>query len=141
MQELETARIAPSYFAPSPATICLAWLGLVVCDVVMKGAGFRSLHKLVTRWPLPDGAVQSRDASLDVCAAVDRAAMFYFKSARCLQRSAAMTCLLRWRGFRAHMVIGCRKLPFHGHAWVEVDGEVVGDTKKVREFYSVLDRW
>jgi len=48
--------------------------------------------------------------------------------------------VLRRKGVAARMVIAVRKLPFGGHAWVEVNGEVVNDSQQVQRLYSVLDR-
>jgi hypothetical protein len=60
----------------------------------------------------------------------------------CLKRSAAMTWLLRSRGYPADMVIGASVTPFLAHAWVELDGRVVGaDESMIRGTYEVLDRW
>jgi len=73
-------------------------------------------------------------------AAVDNAAVFYYKRVLCLQRSAAGALLLRRAGYPAELVIGCRKIPFQAHAWVEVAGTVVNDNAAVTRFYTVLDR-
>jgi hypothetical protein len=71
---------------------------------------------------------------------VTRAMTWYPKQAMCLQRSAVLACLLRANGIYAQMVIGCQKLPFLAHAWVEVDDQVVNDAKSVQETHKVLDR-
>lgn len=140
MQQLEAVQFSR---APDTrgTTTCLALLGLVAADVVMKLAGFKALHRVVTRWPVSAKADGDHTVASVICASVDRAAAYYFKHARCLQRSAVTTCLLRRRGVPAWMIIGCRKMPFHGHAWVEVDGSVINDTQQVQKFYSELDRW
>lgn len=140
MQQLEAVQISRAPDTRGIA-ICLAWLGLVAADAVMKLAGFKALYRVVTRWPVSGKATGDRTRVDVICAAVDRAVAYYFKHARCLQRSAVTTCLLRRRGVQAQMVIGCRKMPFHGHAWVEVDGSVINDTQQVQKFYRELDRW
>jgi hypothetical protein len=38
------------------------------------------------------------------------------------------------------MMIGVQQMPFRAHAWVEVDGLVVGDKPYMREMYLVLDQ-
>ena len=65
---------------------------------------------------------------------------WYPKQAMCLQRSAVTTCLLRSAGVQAEMIIGCQRLPFLAHAWVEVDGEVINDKAQVQLTHAVLDR-
>ena len=75
-----------------------------------------------------------------VCYAVNVACAVYFKQVQCLQRSAALVCLLRDCGVPASLVIGAQHIPFHGHAWVEVQGEIVNDHRASLEKYIVLDR-
>ena len=74
------------------------------------------------------------------CRAVNIACAAYFKEAQCLQRSATLVCLLRDCGVHASLVIGAQHIPFNGHAWVEVEGEIVNDNRANLEKYVVLDR-
>ncbi|HKX32253.1 MAG TPA: lasso peptide biosynthesis B2 protein [Blastocatellia bacterium] len=117
-----------------------ALLLLVVLDLVLRLGRFRGLHRTVRQWPRVEGPAPGAETTAQICAAVDRACTWYLKPALCLQRSAVGTCLLRSRGIAAEMAIGCHKMPFHGHAWVEVGGEVVNDHRQVRLFYSTLQK-
>jgi len=138
--QLETASTRILHGSPHAST-SLAFLGLAAADIIMKLAGFTRLYRTVKSWPTSKNGTNDPKMIANICVAVDRAIMYYPKHALCLQRSAVATCLLRRQGVPAQMVIGCRKMPFHSHAWVEVDGEVVNDKKKIPEFYSVLDRF
>jgi len=71
---------------------------------------------------------------------VDRAALWYPRLALCLQKSAAVTVLLRECGIDCEMVIACRRVPFKAHAWVEVNGSVVNDNVKVQQVFRELAR-
>ncbi len=119
----------------------LAFLALAAADIIVKVAGFNRLYRTVKQWPIAKKGTNDRELIASICAAVDKATTYYPKHALCLQRSAVATCLLRRQGVPAEMVIGCRKIPFHSHAWVEVDGEVVNDKKKVPQFYKILARF
>lgn len=112
---------------------------LALFDFYLSRRDFAALHKRVYKSPTRRIARQS-DAVGRVCDAVDFACMWYPKRSLCLQRSAALTCLLRRHGVPALMVIGVQKLPFKAHAWVEVDGRVINDKPYVREMYAILDR-
>jgi hypothetical protein len=116
--------------------------GLLVIDLIMKFGGFPRLRRLMIRCPVRGHRKHDRsiECARGVCGSVDRACACYFRQVQCLQRSSLLACLLRFRGIPAELVIGCRKMPFHGHAWVEVDGVVVGESEKVRASYTVLDR-
>jgi hypothetical protein len=116
-----------------------AFLGLATINVVLRVGGFRALHYAVKRWPVSTTTV-SPDAQEEVCKSVDRATNWYPSQAMCLQRSAITACLLRQYGVLAQFVVGCRKIPFKAHAWVEVEGHVINDKKQVQQFYSVLER-
>lgn len=76
----------------------------------------------------------------EACTAINLACTLYFKEVQCLQRSAALVCLLRDLGIDATLVIGAQRLPFKAHAWTEVDGQVVNDSRSSVELYGVLDR-
>jgi len=118
----------------------VAFLGLAIVELILKLAGFRYLFSTIKRWPLVGKKTACPETISRICSAVDRAATYYLKHALCLQRSAVTTCLLRMYGVPAQMVIACRIMPYHGHAWVEVEGVVVNDRQKVQSFYSVLKR-
>lgn len=82
----------------------------------------------------------SEEVAEQVCQAVNRACIWYWKEVLCLQRSATTVCLLKRHGVAATVVIGVQSLPFKAHAWVEVDGRVVNDKPYLPEMYMVLDR-
>lgn len=118
----------------------LAMAALVGFDLTLKVFGFPRLYRIVKSWPTRRLISLKQASTSRICASVDRACRYYLKHALCLQRSAVATCILRLAGVPAEMVIGCRKMPFKGHAWVEVGDLVVNDNPKVQTFYSVLER-
>ena len=114
--------------------------GLFAFDLLLRFRGFEALIKKVEGWPtvLPhttDPAICRR-----VCAAVNRAQVYYPKKAMCLQHSAVVTCLLRRKAVPAEMVLGAQEFPPKAHAWVEVAGAVVNDFKQVKTRYRELKR-
>lgn len=117
-----------------------AWCLLALIDSVMKLAGFARYHRLVRAWPTVGIASANERPRLlaESCVAVNRARALYIRQVHCLQRAAALVCLLRLRGVRAHLVVGVRKFPFYAHAWAEVDGDVVNDTPSLRTEYGVI---
>jgi hypothetical protein len=125
---------------PSPFDIFTALIGLAAIDLILAVRGFPCLYRIVKRWRIRQAPQATYEPVRRICEAVDRACVYYPKRALCLQRSALCTCLLRRKGVAARMVIAVRKLPFGGHAWVEVNGEVVNDSQQVQRLYSVLDR-
>lgn len=118
----------------------LAFAGYAAVDVVLATGGYPRLQAIVKHWPTRPHRTGGEDAGAAVCAALDRAALWYPRTRLCLARSAVATCLLRWHGRPARMIVGAKLMPFHAHAWVELDGQVIADRPSVRERYSVLDR-
>ena len=60
--------------------------------------------------------------------------------ASCLPRSTALRRLLRWHGHPAELRLGVRRENGRtlGHAWVEVEGTVVGDRPDFVRSFVVL---
>ena len=119
--------------------ILRAYLMLIYFDLILARSDFRALYEKAHNYPVRPH-VRAHDTEDRVCSAVDMACIWYWKEVLCLQRSAVTNCLLRSRGIFAQMAIGTQQLPFKAHAWVEVDGRVVGDKAYVKEMYVVLDR-
>jgi hypothetical protein len=117
-----------------------AFLGIATVNLILRILGFNRLCEAIKTWPVNDRGLDL-ERKEQVCEAVKRAASWYPPQSVCLQRSAVATCLLRQSGVAADLVIGCRKIPFGAHAWVEVAGEVANDKRQVQEFYKVLSRF
>jgi hypothetical protein len=116
-----------------------AYWKLIYFDFYLARGNFAALYERVRACPLgrSPGLPNQTD---QICAAMDTACIWYRKEVLCLQRSAAIVCLLKQYGVPAHMIIGARQLPFRAHAWVEVDDRVLNDRPYVRELYAVSDR-
>jgi transglutaminase superfamily protein len=56
----------------------------------------------------------------------------------CLQRSVATALLCRLGGTWPDWCTGIRAEPFRAHAWVEVDGEPVGEREEIRLYHKVM---
>jgi hypothetical protein len=110
---------------------------LVRAGAYISRGDFSPLHERVRNSLVRTNCRQSCET---ICRAMDMACIWYWKQARCLQRSAATTCLLRRYGTPAQMVIGTQRMPFKAHTWVEVEGKVVNDKPYVKDAYMVLDR-
>ena len=116
-----------------------AYAKLIVFDLYLARGNFETLYNKVRACPV--SPLNASNPTIEqICHAVDLAAIWYWKEALCLQRSAATACLLRRCGINARMIIGVQQIPFKAHAWVEVDGCIVNDKPYMREIYGVLDQ-
>lgn len=116
-----------------------AWSELLYLDLVAL-RGFPAIRRCVLR-ARPPTLTSSPDTAHAVVEATNTAIALYFKTTKCLQRSAAVTRLLRRHGVSADMVIGSQLPILKAHAWVEVAGTVVSDDLDGLEYFQVLDRW
>jgi len=107
-------------------------------DIYLKLVGFNSLLTRVQRYPTKLSS--SRSDVVSNIAALDQAQIYYPKKQMCLQRSVALTMLLRAKGHAAQMVIGAQPYPAKAHAWVEVDNQVIGDSLRIKSLYHELFR-
>jgi hypothetical protein len=141
-EELTPGKVAPAASLREALQAVFAWQLLVMVDLVVKLAGFHRFYRLMGSWPTAgSGRGEARaEVTRETCTAVDRASLYYFKRAWCLQRSAAAVCFLRLRGIDAELVIGVRKIPFYAHAWAEVDGAVANDGAGVKASYVEITR-
>lgn len=114
-----------------------AWLLLFYSDCLIRFRKFEAIHSTVRKYRADK---IKRDGVERLCRAIDYGCVFYFKRVLCLQRSVASALLLRRHGWAAELVIGVQLLPFHSHAWVEVDGRVVNDKPYVVDKFEVLER-
>lgn len=119
-----------------------AFIEFAFYELVRRLGGFQARQKIVRDWPIANTSRSHSGADLPaLCEAVHTAAVWYPKQTLCLQKASVTTSLLRQHGFQAEMKIGVRKQPFHAHAWVEVDGEVVGDHQNVRKYFRQIASW
>ena len=125
---------------PSKRETLTAFIGLAAFDLLLKLFGFQALIRRVARWPTAKPRTTDREICKRVRATVDRAQMYYPKKAMCLQHSAVVTCLLRSRGVPAELVLAAQEFPPKGHAWAEVEDEVVNDSQRVKTKYLELRR-
>ena len=119
-----------------------AFIEFAFYEVIRRFGGFYARHKIIRQWPIANGRHRQERAELPaLCEAVHTAAVWYPKQTLCLQKASVTTSLLRQHGFPADMKIGVRKQPFHAHAWVEVEGQVVGDHQNVRKYFREIASW
>lgn len=117
-----------------------AFCALLAFDLLLRFRGFEALVNKVEQWPTAEPHTTDKELCRRVCAAVNRAQVYYPKKAMCLQHSAVVTCLLRRKGVPAAMVLAAQEFPPKAHAWVEVAGAVVNDFKQVKTRYRELKR-
>jgi len=122
---------------PGLCLVLRAWIELARYDIINAVRGFRGVSE---RCQATAHSAVCDDAAWEanVCDAIALASSLYIKPVRCLQRSVCAVWLLRQSGIAARLVIGYRPVPFHSHAWVEVDGRVVNDSRSYPARLRVL---
>jgi len=115
-----------------------AWCRLLIFYLVSRRASFERLQTLAS----PElGGMRDADDGLDsahrLAWLVGIAARLHGVTMTCLARALALCWMLRKRGFPARVCLGADKSAagFQAHAWVEVDGQLIGEERdSVRRF-------
>lgn len=89
--------------------------------------------KLVAKGSASSTRKDAMESRLAACAVSVRSA-----GNGCLQRSIAVFLLCRMSGTTPDWCTGFLNRPFIAHAWVEVDGEPVGEVDEIADYTTIL---
>ena len=117
-----------------------AWLALPIVDVMLRGLGFQRTQRILGRSArlfsrgqaeaAGPAAFEAADAKAAIIAIAGRYAL---ANGTCLRQALLLWGLLRRCGQAAELRIGVRTQDgFAAHAWVELDGEPLGQTPEQR---------
>ena len=119
--------------------ILKAYLMLIRFDLYLARGNFAAVYDKVANYPV--GKTPAPDAVERICSAVDMACIWYWKEARCLQRSAATSYFLKSvRDIPAQMVNGhnsCHSRRMLGSRWMVA---VSTTNRTCRKYTQCLDR-
>jgi hypothetical protein len=107
--------------------------------ITLKLFGFGAARRLVTKVPIATRRWDEKAVTV-ATRAVDLACVYSPRKIQCLERAAVMTRILRRKGVPAYLVIGVRPIPFNGHAWVEINGNVAYGGIDGMKHYQIIDR-
>jgi len=112
---------------------------LLTFETVSALWGYRAIKRFAC-CSIPTLSGEKVDPDL-IKRAVELACSIYPKKTLCLQRSVALSRLLRSSGWSAEVVTGVQQLPFRSHAWVELKGIPFGEAHRIAELFRPIDRW
>lgn len=124
-----------------PVMSLLAWFYLAAYDALAL-AGLRPDRMVpsLVRGTRPGRGSDAHTIALAVCASTEWACIWYPRRVMCLQRSTVALWLLRLRGIPAERVVGYRPVPLESHAWIELNGQVIGDWQQYQTLFVTLYR-
>jgi hypothetical protein len=117
-----------------------AWLTLFWFYVAIHVTSFERLNlpkKIKANSTITDGLAFARDLQR----LVHFASRLHHLPMTCLPRTFTLRWMLNRRGMPAQVQIGVTKSPqgIHAHAWLEVDGQQVGEPEDVTERFQRFD--
>ena len=124
----------PHVDRPSGPLLPVSSLGsalvLIAVTVGLRLLGLRRSLALASRYSrrAPAAETPSPDLLAGVVRKVDTAAAFFPGRALCLEQSLALYVCLRRAGVPVALRLGVQPYPFAAHAWVEYQGDLIGDT-------------
>lgn len=106
-----------------------AYLCLARANALLRRHSLLEVYRLLVRpWKAAPRTLAAGDPLVhEIEWAVARAAAWQWRRTVCVPRSLAAYELLRGCGARPELVVGVTSKPFSSHAWVELDGEPIGD--------------
>lgn len=118
-----------------------AWTVLLAADWGLRLLPFVRLERLLA--PAPAGRVPDEAAVPRLVWATAAAARHHLYPMRCLPRALCLRWLLGRHGVEAELRIGVARNPrshpgLDAHAWVERDGQPIGEGAGVAERFAVL---
>jgi hypothetical protein len=118
-----------------------AWGWLLFFDLGLRISRFPTLKAYASRTHPSNPrnqAANQRIAALRL--AVDRARSHHIYRMTCLRRSLALQKMLTSGGIESQLKIGVRKNngDFQAHAWIEYQGEPIGEPERITEDYSTI---
>src|SRR5215831_5504911 len=123
-----------------------ALLLLPLIRTSLRLRGFRKTQKSLQRYVAPGRAARSEaEAQADTrqtCRMVLAASRRLHAPGNCLERSLTLWWLLARHGITSQLRIGARKTgdKFEAHAWVERNGEAVGEPEGTHLHYSAFEK-
>jgi hypothetical protein len=116
-----------------------AWWGLLYFFFRLRWGSFERLAQTSIR----NGGrvVDQLPVAQHAARLVGWASRLHLLKMTCLPRSLTLRWMLGRRGIASELKIGARKtqIGIHAHAWVEVDGEMVGEAGGMEYEFSPLD--
>jgi hypothetical protein len=131
-------RTALGLSAAERALFCRAWIRLLRVGLALRSLPLPEVQKLAAgARPLPSPLPASRVAYL-----VAAAARHHLLTLRCLPRAVVLQSLLRDQVIQTDLRIGVRRIEknMEAHAWIERDGQVIGDSPEVVRLYLPLEQ-
>lgn len=119
-----------------------AWQSLFLTTRSLSRHGFARTYAYLARLPRPPApAPEGRiEAAVQAFARAELAFVIRAAPADCLPRSLALWRFLISVGVPAEHRIGVQRFPFAAHAWTEVDGQVLFDSRERVKAYAEIAR-
>lgn len=124
---------------PRPIERLLSHLCLTAAVLLLR-LRFRHVVAVVERLHRLANQPATAKQATRITALIRTAALRSPGRAACLERSLAATLLACIHGRRVDWCIGARLVPYAGHAWIEVDGQPIGEPPEPDRPYQLLRR-
>lgn len=114
------------------------YLRLTILSLCLTSGSFELIRRVIAEYP--QSAKADNTSPNSVVNALKVACKYYPTQVLCLQQSAVLALSLRDLGHNAELVLGTMKYPFKAHAWVEIDGELIGEMSSFQKSLTEIAR-
>jgi hypothetical protein len=133
-------RVARTLTLTDWLAISEAWWTMLWFYVLIRTTSFERLNRPIV---LKHNSTPNNktDLALHLQRLVHYTARMHLLAMTCLPRAFTLRHMLERRGISARVQIGVTRSPhgFHAHAWLEVDGQQVGEPEDITERFQKLN--
>lgn len=137
---LHRLRLARELSFPDWLTLMEAWWGLLAWYVRLRFTSFENLTKSSNS--ILAESPKNTSIAYSIFKLIGWASRLHLFDITCLVQSLTLQRMLSRRGIPSEIRIGAMKTGagFHAHAWVELDGNAIGDVEGVDRGFRVLKK-
>ena len=125
--------------------VIIALFLLPIVSLSLRIFGFNNVYRFMldkksSRSQPPKTVLEENDEINEIVSVVNRAHWRFFRGITCLPKNLVLWWLLKERGIKTRLVIGVKRSTdgIIGHAWIEQNGELINEKRKVADEYTVI---
>lgn len=121
--------------------VIVHWISLSAIRTVGFGKYFQWINQLLARQASANRSINGVSSQIQKAMIIEKACRYTSHSSTCLSRSITIYWIMQRQNIPVDLQIGfrIREKILEGHAWIELDGQVLNDDGEVQSLYTIID--
>ncbi len=121
--------------------VIVHWVSLSAIRTIGFGKYYHRLNQILYHQEPGEWLAANISSHYEIAMIIDKACRYSSRSSTCLSRSITLYWIMQRQKIPVELQIGfrIREDILEGHAWVELDGQVLNDDHEVRDEYTVIE--